>query len=484
MNICLIRTLEFFESKEPIHPRDTIPSFALLNIASFLEKNKIHYQHLDNEVLHLDSRSFKKKSLKKFFDVYIINFQPLVNEEIIKLIKDIKKKNENSVVIAFSPIIDQETKLFLEKSGADLAVLGEVEQSVFQLINLVKKTKKNYSNYLVKAKIPGTAFFYKGKFIKQQARKPLKPDDLPFMAHHLLYEKNQTKKIRYQVTSKTVFVKEKIKWGFLLSSRGCPFNCTFCSPSIRNSIGKKYRFQSAKRTADEIEFLVNNFAVNAISFEDDLFTLNKKRVIELCKEIIKREIKISWTVATRLDSLDMELAHWMKKAGCFGMSVGVETGSDRILSLINKGENLKDIKRGMLILKKVGIAVTVNLIIGHPTETLEELNQTLNLVKELQPIFIHLHYLTPYPGTKIFEQYKKELKNFKEFSHWRTQEFNISNIKTETLQKMMKKIYFKYYLNFTYLKNYFKYRYQYLIYNPKFELKFLYGTIKYLVLKT
>lgn len=484
MKICLIRTLEFFEKKRAIHSRDIIPSFALLNIASYLEKNKIYYQHLDNEILRLGAQSFKKRVFNEIYDVYIIDFQPLVNDEIIKLIKKIKKNHKKSIVIAFSPIIDYEPKHFLKKSGANFAVLGEVEQSIFQLIKLIKKAKKKYPNYLMEAKIPGVAFINKDKFIKGQSRQAFKLNDLPFMAHHLLYEKNHTSKIKYHVSSRAVFVKEKIKWGFLLSSRGCPYNCSFCSPSIRNSVGKKYRFQSAKRTADEIEFLVNNFAVNAISFEDDLFTLNKKRVIDLCKEIIKRKIKISWTVATRLDSLDLELATWMKKAGCFGISVGVETGSNRILTLINKGENLYDIKKGLLILKKVGIAVTVNIIIGHPTETLAELNQSLDLVKEFQPIFIHLHHLTPYPGTTMFKQYQKRLKNFKNFAHWQTQEFNISHIETKTLQKMMKKMYFEYYLNFSYLKNYFKYRYQYLIYNPGFELNFLFKTIKYLILKT
>ena len=246
---------------------------------------------------------------------------------------------------------------------------------------------------------------------------------------------------------------------------------------------KRYRFQSPKRTVDEIEFLVKNFQINALSFEDDLFTLNKKRVIEMCQEIINRNIKISWTVATRLDSLDFKLANWMKKAGCFGMSVGIESGSDRVLSLVNKGEKIRDLKKGMAILKKVGIAVTTNLIIGHPTETLRELKQTLNLVKDLQPIFIHLHYLTPYPGTKIFSQYQAKLTQFKDFSHWKIHEFNISAVKTEVLQTMMKRMYFEYYLSFSYLKNYLKYRYQYYIYNLSFELNFILNTLRYLFFK-
>lgn len=482
MKVSLIRAIEFFNPNETTHPRDIIPSFELLNIATFLDQKKTKYKHFDNETMHLDILSFQKKILEEKADVYIIHFQPLVNQEIIDLIGRLKKKNKNCLVIVFSPMIDQDPELFLRKSKADLAILGETEATAFELIEIITKYKSNYLNQLIKLDVRGVAFFHHQKFIKNKARRPLNPDELPFMAHHLLYNIKTTQKNDYQVTSKTVFVKKKIKWGFLLSSRGCPFNCSFCSPSIRNSNGKNYRIQSPKRTADEIEFLVKKFAVNAISFEDDLFTLNKKRVIDLCKEIIDRKIQISWTVATRLDSIDLETAKWMKKAGCFGMSVGIESGSDRILSLINKGEKIRDLKRGMSILNEVGIAVTTNLIIGHPTETLKELKQTLNLAKELKPIFIHLHYLTPYPGTKIFTQYKSKLTKFKDFSHWKAHEFNISAVETEVLQKMMKYMYKSYYLNFAYIKTYFKYRYQYYLYNPIFELNFIFNTFKYLFL--
>ncbi len=483
MQVSLIRAIEFFNYKEAIHPRDRIPSFELLNIASFLDQKKIKYKHFDNEVMHESNFSFQEKILREKTDLYIIHFQPLVNQEIINLIKKLKQKNKNCIVLVFSPMVDQEPELFLQKSQADIAILGEIEATAFELINLILRYKNKYLQQIIKSETSGIAFLYQQKFIKNKPRKPILLDDLPFMAHHLLYKNKIAQQNPYQVTSKTVFVREKIKWGFLLSSRGCPFHCSFCSPSIRNSTGKRYRFQSPKRTVDEIEFLVKNFQINALSFEDDLFTLNKKRVIEMCQEIINRNIKISWTVATRLDSLDFELANWMKKAGCFGMSVGIESGSDRILSLVNKGEKIKDLKKGMAILKKVGIAVTTNLIIGHPTETLKELKQTLNLVKDLQPIFIHLHYLTPYPGTKIFNQYQTKLTQFKDFSHWKIHEFNISAVKTEILQTMMKRMYFEYYLSFSYLKNYLRYRYQYYIYNLSFELNFILNTLRYLFFK-
>jgi radical SAM superfamily enzyme YgiQ (UPF0313 family) len=482
MKVTLIRVIEFFQTNQVSHPRDVIPSFELLNIAAFLENKKLHYQHFDNEVLHLNFTSFQKMVTQKKSDIYIIHFQPLVNQEIIDLIKKLKSRNQQCIVVVFGPTVDNQTELFLKNSKANVAIFGEAEQSTFELIELFEKQQNNYLKQITQLQIAGTALIYKKSFIQNKSRALMNPDNLPFMAHHLLYENANARNV-YQVTSKVVFVKEKIKWGFILSSRGCPFHCTFCSPSIRNSYGKKYRFQSPQRTVNEIEYLIKNFHVNAISFEDDLFTLNKKRVIDLCKALIKRRINVSWTVATRLDSLDTRVLQWMKKAGCRGMSVGVESGSDRILALVKKGERIKDLEKGIALLKKFKIAVTINLIIGHKNETLEEMQRTLVLAKKLKPVFIHLHYLTPYPGTKIFTEYQKELTNFKDFSHWKTHSFNISNVSNQELQNMMKHMYKSYYCSFDYITTYFKYRYQYYFYNLNFELTFMLNNLKYLFLQ-
>lgn len=472
MKINLIRVVEFNENKS-FHPRDVIPSFELLNIASLLKKEGHKIKLFDNEVLSLNSHKFEKLINKNDADIYVFHFQPIAANALFKIIKKLKTKSKK-ITIAFGPTVEYQTEEFLKKSFADYAILGEVELTILKLINTI--FKKYFLSVKEKENIDGLAFLNKNKFIKNKLRPLLDPNSLPFLAHELI--QNQ----KYKVVSKIIQPKKKIKWGFLLSSRGCPFNCAFCAPSIRNSIGKKYRYQTPKRTVDEMEYMIKKYKVTAISIEDDIFTLNRQRVLSICEEIIKRQINISWTVATRLDCLDLKLLTLMKKAGCQGVSTGVESGSDRILKLINKGEKTKDIIKGIELLNKVDIATTINLIVGHPTETLKDLKLTVNIVKKIRPVFIHLHYFTPYPGTQIFEEYQKKLNYFKKYSHRQLHKFNISSLDTKTLQKMVKKIYFSHYINISFLKTYLKYRKNYWIYDPLFEIKFLINTFSYFFL--
>lgn len=470
MKINLVRIVEFKENSS-LHPRDVIPSFELLNIASLLKKDGHQIKYFDNEILSLDSLEFKRLLFSNKADIYIFHFQPIVAKEISKIIKIIRNKTKKTT-IAFGPTVEYRTLLFLKKSFVDFAILGEAELTVQEIVNKIT-IKNSKLNLYELEKIKGIAYLYKNKFIKNLPRELLNPNDLPFMAHELVQN------YKYKVVSKIIKPKNKIKWGFLLSSRGCPFNCTFCSPSIRYSFGKNYRYQSPKRTVDEIEYMIMKFSINAISFEDDIFTLNKKRVLSICKEIIKRKIKISWTVATRLDCLNLKMINLMKKAGFQGISTGIESGSDRILKIVEKGENTKTIEKGIKMLQKVGIAVTANIIIGHPTETKEDLKSTLNLINKVKPAFIHLHYLTPYLGAKLFLDYINNHNEFNTYTHRKNHEFNISSIRTQELNKTFKKIYFSHYISFSFFKNYIKYRLNYLLFDPLFELSFLFKTLTY-----
>lgn len=471
MDICLVRIVEFQEN-DSIHPRDVIPSFELLNVSSLLKKNH-KIQYLDNEILSKNSKSFLNLILNNKSDLLIIHFQPTVANQMSKMIKEIKKKT-NKIVIAFGTTVEYKTLYFLQESRTDYAILGEVELSLLELINDLSLKKVLTLKQL--KKINGIAFLHNNSLVKTKPRELLNPNILPFMSHELIQNE------KYKVVSKIIRPLGKIKWGFILSSRGCPYKCQFCSPSIRYSYGNKYRYQTPKRTVNEIEYLIKKYGVNAISFEDDIFTLSKDRVVKICQEIIKRNIKVSWTVATRLDCLNQKMINLMKKAGCQGVSTGIESGSDRILQIVKKGENIHQIKKGIQMLQNAKIAVTANIIIGHPTETEKDLQLTLDLIKSVKPAFIHLHYLTPYPGAKLFLEYTNKLNKFKDYTHRKSHEFNISSVNTERLHKTFKKIYYSHYLSFSFLKNYFKYRLNYWLYDPVFEIKFITKTFLYLIL--
>jgi len=470
MKISLIRLVEFKNNKT-LHPRDIIPSFELLNIISLLDKNQNEIEHIDNEVLKLTEKEFTNMILRKNSDLYIFQFQPIVSNAVLRILKKLNKKSK--ITMAFGPTIEYQAEYFLRKSGLTFATFSEPELTIKELIdnilnNNIKKTET------IK-RIKGIAFIHKNIFYKNELREFLNPGKLPYLAHE--YAQND----KYKVVSKVIVPKEKIKWGFLLSSRGCPYNCSFCAPSIRYSKGKIFRAQKPERTVREIEYMIKKFNINAISFEDDIFTFDKKRVLLLCKLIIKRKIKISWTMATRLDCLDQQLVKIMKRAGCEGISTGVESGNDKILQKINKGENIETMKRGINMLKKENIAITINIIIGHPEETIRDIILTKKLIKELDPLFIHVHLLTPYPGVKLFKNYFVQLDQSKKLSHRLKHNFNVSNIDTKLLHKMIGKLYFSHYFRINFLKKYLKYKLNYWIYDPVFEIKFLIETFNYFI---
>ena len=471
MNICLVRIVEFFD-KPSSHPRDVIPSFELLTIATMLRNKNHTVSYLDNEVLQCTKDDLEKLLLKKRCEIYIFHFQPIVNNSVSKIIKRIKKK-KRSLVLAFGPSADYQTNELLLASSVDFALLGEPEQTAVEIIKLYEKNKR--FSYKQKQSILGAAFIEKNKLCINKTRPLVNPDDLPFLAHDLIDNK------QYRVVSKIIKPRGTIRWGFLLSSRGCPYNCTFCAPSIRNSVGKPFRFQSIKRTVDEIEYLITTFSVNAISFEDDIFTFNDQRIIDLCEEIVRRKLVFSWTAATRLDRLNETTVALMKIAGCTGLSAGVESGSDRILKLSRKGVTTEGLLKGAKILERCGVALTTNFIVGHPTETLDDILATMKFARQINPALIHLHYMTPYPGTELYTRYKDEIKDFTTFSHWRIHEFNASAMSTEQLKQMVSKIYKNYYFSFTYLKTYMKYRLRYWLNDPIYEFTFIKRTVIYLL---
>ncbi len=204
----------------------------------------------------------------------------------------------------------------------------------------------------------------------------------------------------------------------LLSSRGCPYECIFCYNQIYNE--KSFRAKSAKSTVDEIEYVVKKYDVNTFSFNDDNFFTNKLRVEQICKEIIKRKIKIKWASTIRADYLakyNDKFMQLIKNSGCYMLCFGAESGSNRILKIINKNITVQDIIDSVKVLKKFDIVGRISFIWGVPTETFQESTQSLNLIKELEKINPKIVVngffpTTAYPKTQLVKKIKEILPNF------------------------------------------------------------------------
>ncbi|HUT12157.1 MAG TPA: radical SAM protein [Thermoguttaceae bacterium] len=190
--------------------------------------------------------------------------------------------------------------------------------------------------------------------------------------------------------------------GGITATRGCPFPCGFCS--ARQVVGKKIRYRPVESVADEIEYLKRTFGTGVFHFHDDTFTANREYTEALCSELIARRTGVSWSCTTRLKSLSADLLRQMERAGCYYTSVGVESGSNRVLGQMKKNIMREDVIERIAVLKRANVAWAVYIMAGLPEETAEDVDLTADLIRRIKPERVVLSFFTPYPGTALFDR--------------------------------------------------------------------------------
>ena len=195
---------------------------------------------------------------------------------------------------------------------------------------------------------------------------------------------------------------EKRETGFtIMSSRGCPFNCSFC---CKTASRKYVRYRSPKKVVDEIQRALP-ISRGVYNFVDDTMTLNKKNCLGICDEIIRRKLKIQWLAMTRADSLDLELVKKMRKSGCREVFIGVESGDPRIRNqVIKKKVTDQAISSAIKICRKAGIRTSIFLMLGFPTEGVEEIQRTIDYPFTSTADLMGIHLTCPLPGSELYEQ--------------------------------------------------------------------------------
>jgi radical SAM superfamily enzyme YgiQ (UPF0313 family) len=235
-------------------------------------------------------------------------------------------------------------------------------------------------------------------------------------------------------------------YAFVESMKGCGLGCTFCTIT-----DVKPNFRNVKKVVDEIEYLYFKRGVRYIGFFDATFNLNKRRVFEICDEIIKRNMKkLKWFANIRADRMDEGEAKIMKEAGCEGVSVGVESGSQKVLDLANKKLKVSDAARTVKILKTAGIKQYASFIVGLPGETLETMNLTRKFILETKPTGFQVNSLVPYPRSKVYDiaihQGKMKELQFEDLLLYNSP-VSLCDLSTEEINEFRKKIYKDVYLS-------------------------------------
>lgn len=323
-------------------------------------------------------------------DIIGISSMTMNRTSAFKLVRMIKKINPKITVIlgGVHPTVMYEQ--ILKNFPVDFIVCGEAEGTIIELLKAIKeKRSKKYFE-----KIKGIAFKSEDKILKTEPRPALRDlDSLPFPKH--VYFKDKI---------------EKNKKAYMMTSRGCPFGCLFCSTS--DYWGRMRRERSVGNVMKEIKSLLKDFPyIEEIFFVDDEFTLNQQRVINLCKEMIKERINIRWDCSTRVSSVSSELAYWMKKANCIHVSLGVESGAPELIERIHKRITNKQVEDSLRIFHNAGIATSIYLIVGLPGENSQTVNKTIHLLKRVaktKPEFKKPALLQIYPHTELYELAKKQ----------------------------------------------------------------------------
>ena len=196
---------------------------------------------------------------------------------------------------------------------------------------------------------------------------------------------------------------ERFSYDTIITARGCPFSCTFCcSPQIW---GSRVRERPVDHVIRELELLRRRSHLTHVYIKDETFTLRRSRVEEMCRAMIDARLDLWWSCDTRVDCLDEERLYWMRKAGCFYVSFGVESASPRMLKKINKRTDVEKIREAVALARRFGMYVRFYLIGGLPDEGPDDLMATLNLVKETKPHFVCISPLALSPGTEMFREY-------------------------------------------------------------------------------
>jgi len=270
---------------------------------------------------------------------------------------------------------------------ADITCIGEGEQTMAEI------SEKNRSSDF--GSIKGICYRSGDKIIKTEERPYIRElDTIPPPARHLLPME------KYHLTASRV--EGDSYCPTIIVARGCPFSCTYCS----RTFGRTFRAHSVRRIVEEIQSLVDMYQVSQLNIEADTLTAKKKFIKELCNALIDNGLskKIKWTCESRVDTVNEEILRLMRKAGCWQISYGVETGNQRLLDLINKSVTLKQIEDTFEITKRVGITIRGFFMLGLPTETREESIATIEFAKKLDPLWAQFTITVPYPGTAMFDE--------------------------------------------------------------------------------
>ena len=354
------------------------PPLGIAYIAAVLETGGVDVKIIDAPALEMDFDAIKREIEIYSPDMVAVTAVTPTISSALKIAEISKKSCPGALTVlgGYHPTFIYPE--LLKNDFIDLVVLGEGEYTMLELVQALNKGEDL-------RKIKGIAckdFQTPPRNVKEDL------DSIPFPARHLLPMDDY--KIMHM----------KLPIGTLISSRGCPYHCSFCASSAMH--GHKLRLRSSKNVVDEMEHLVEDHDAELLAFMDDTFTVNKKRVYDICDDLKERKIDNYWGCTSRVDTLSDDLLKKMKDAGCITLLLGVESADQQSLNDLNKKITIKKIRKAFELTKKHGVRTIASVALGMPGDTRKSIENTINFVKSLNPNYAIFSLATPYPGTDFY----------------------------------------------------------------------------------
>ena len=318
------------------------------------------------------------------------------------VIHAVKSVNKKIVTVLMGQHPSARAETCLSDPDVDFVVVGEPENTVFELVEALESGKQDFSD------IDGLVFLQNGKPTHTKPRAIIADlDSLPFPARHLLPMKVYNEAVKENPLRGEI----SKAWTIMTTSRGCPYSCVFCTNFI--VWGRQWRGRSPKNVVDELESVIKIYGVKQVDFYDENMTLDKKRMADICDQIVKRGLHIEWFTPNgiRADTLDETLLRKMKRAGCKKIRVAPESGVQRVVNdVIGKSLDLKAVERAVTLCKKVGIKVGCFFVLGLIGETKADIEETIKFAYKLRSLgadSLIFSIAMPIYGTALYEQAKQ-----------------------------------------------------------------------------